>query len=129
MRKKRFILFVLIIFITGFLWKNRNFFLKRFKKKSHPLRIEKVEKISSYISGEVKRPGIYYLKKGSTLQDLIYKAGGITKDADTEKISLNRILKDRDVVKIPEKSFLKKIGIGKAPEKTYMIEPIKIVEE
>jgi len=129
LRKKRFLLFVFIVFIIGLLWKNRNVFLNKFKGKPRPVRIEKAKKISCYISGEVKRPGVYYLEEGSTLQDLIYKAGGIAKDADTEKIPLNKTLKDRAAVKIPKKSFLKKIGIGKAPEKTYMIEPIKVVEE
>lgn len=50
------------------------------------------------IKGQVKYPGVYYLKEGSRVIDLIRVAGGFRPDADNFKINLTRILKDQDLV-------------------------------
>ena len=47
------------------------------------------------VSGEVKRPGIYELKSGSTLAGLIDLAGGLTPEADGSKVSVVRNSSDR----------------------------------
>jgi protein involved in polysaccharide export with SLBB domain len=48
-----------------------------------------------YIDGEVKIPGYYLLEKNMSVQDLIYKAGGYTKNANKSKLMINNdILKD-----------------------------------
>lgn len=54
------------------------------------------EKISNRVSitGSVARPGDYELSDGLTLELLIDKAGGITEDAFTERISVFRYLKN-----------------------------------
>ena len=44
------------------------------------------------IAGEVMRPGIYELKPGETLSDLISLAGGLTPIATTETATIDRIL-------------------------------------
>jgi len=44
------------------------------------------------IAGEVMRPGIYELKPGETLSDLIALAGGLTPVATTETATIDRIL-------------------------------------
>ena len=48
-----------------------------------------------YIDGEVKIPGYYLLEKNMSVQDLINKAGGYTKNANKRKLMINnQILKD-----------------------------------
>lgn len=50
------------------------------------------------IKGEVRKPGIYTLNKGSRIEDLIKAAGGLTKFADEENINYLKVLVDSDEV-------------------------------
>lgn len=54
--------------------------------------------ITVYINGEIKKPGVYQLKDGSIVDDIIKIAGGFTENADNEslKIQLNLAQKLRD---------------------------------
>ncbi len=58
------------------------------------------ERIIVYISGEVKRPGLYEINKGARLNDLIKQAGGFTSLADYKKINLASALVDGDFILI-----------------------------
>jgi len=104
-----------------------------FSKKE--VRVVKVVKrkpvkiISCYIEGEVKNPGVYNLKEGACVEDLVEKAGGFTKKADSEKMNLSRVIGDRETLKVPKKSFFKSIGLGHAPKKKYFMGPMEVVEE
>ena len=42
------------------------------------------------VTGEVKRPGIFEIKEGENLSDLLFFAGGVAKNAHTETISIER---------------------------------------
>lgn len=53
------------------------------------------------ISGQVMKPGIYTLEKGSRLLDLIEHAGGLTNQADKERVNNVFILRDGDYFYIP----------------------------
>lgn len=55
------------------------------------------------ISGAVKHHGVYRLKNGARLEDLIEKAGGLTKDAQLQAINRSQLLKDQDKIYIPGK--------------------------
>lgn len=55
------------------------------------------------IKGEVKNPGVYELKKGSRIKDLVKISGGFTQDADTDKIILVKTLKDEDCIMVLKK--------------------------
>lgn len=55
------------------------------------------------ISGAVKHQGVYRLKNGARLEDLIKKAGGLTKDAQLKAINRSQLLKDQDKIYIPGK--------------------------
>lgn len=55
------------------------------------------------ISGAVKHQGVYRLKNGARLEDLIEKAGGLTKDAQLKAINRSQLLKDQDKIYIPGK--------------------------
>ncbi|MFP4477871.1 MAG: SLBB domain-containing protein [Candidatus Izemoplasmatales bacterium] len=50
------------------------------------------------LKGEVKYPGVYYLKEGSRVMDLIRLAGGFRPDADTNNLNLSQILYDEDLI-------------------------------
>lgn len=56
-----------------------------------------------HISGEIETEGVYNLKLGSRIGDLITIAGGIKKDANMENINLAEQLKDGQKINIPSK--------------------------
>lgn len=60
--------------------------------------------IEVHIDGRVKNPGVYKIKNGTRLQDLIEEAGGLLDDANTSNLNLARKLKDEE--KIVIKSYL-----------------------
>lgn len=62
--------------------------------------------IEVHIDGRVKNPGVYKIKNGTRLQDLIEEAGGLLDDANTSNLNLARKLKDEE--KIVIKSYLDK---------------------
>lgn len=64
----------------------------------------KKDLINVEIKGYVDKPGVYSLNEDSLVNDLVKKAGGITKDADISIINLSRKLDSEDVVIIYSKS-------------------------
>lgn len=60
-------------------------------------------KITVEVKGEVKKPGVYTLKEGSRVKDLVVEAGGYTKLADVDNIIQVTPLKDSDCVRIMKK--------------------------
>ena len=58
--------------------------------------------IMVHISGQVHEPGLIELKEGQRLADAIKTAGGLTDQADINKINLAKRLYDEDKVYIPE---------------------------
>ena len=63
----------------------------------------KTNKVTCDISGAVKNGGIYTLKAGARVADLIRAAGGETAEADLSSINRAILLKDQDKVYIPVK--------------------------
>lgn len=59
------------------------------------------EKIVIHIAGQVANPGIVELKDGARIVEAIEAAGGVTSDANLEKINLAYILEDGMKVYIP----------------------------
>ena len=55
------------------------------------------------IKGAIQNPGVYTLKRNSSISSLIQMSGGLSENSDTSRISFNYILQDKDVVVIPEK--------------------------
>jgi competence protein ComEA len=53
------------------------------------------------VGGEVVKPGIYELVKGSRLDDLINMAGGLTQSADVKRINLSVRIEDGDYFYMP----------------------------
>lgn len=56
------------------------------------------------VSGAVKSPGLYRLPKGSRGQDAIKLAGGVTEEADLDRVNLAQLCKEGGHIKVPRLS-------------------------
>ena len=54
-----------------------------------------------HVTGAVARPGVVTLRAGSRVADAVDAAGGATADADTEQLSLARVLSDGEQIRVP----------------------------
>lgn len=73
--------------------------------QSTPIESKDSSTIMVCINGEVNSPGVYELKSGSRLKDLIKSAGGLNEVADINKLNMAKKLKDEDLV------FINKVNI------------------
>ncbi|MFT8555912.1 helix-hairpin-helix domain-containing protein [Liquorilactobacillus hordei] len=62
---------------------------------------KKSQEISIDIKGAVKYPGVYVLKNGARVNEIVKKAGGMLENADNNQVNLALILQDQNVVYIP----------------------------
>lgn len=72
--------------------------------------IEEKPKIKVDIKGYVNKPGVYELKSGSIINDLIKLAGGLKTTGTTDNINLSKELKNEDMIVVLSKSELKKLN-------------------
>lgn len=61
---------------------------------------EKIEE-KVYITGEVKNPGVYSIKSGDRIENIIEYAGGVTEKAVIENVNLAEIVIDEQHIVIP----------------------------
>lgn len=54
------------------------------------------------IKGEVKKPGVYQMKVGDRVKDAIEAAGGMTAEADSQKVNLAQRVEDQMVIVVPK---------------------------
>ena len=54
------------------------------------------------IKGEVKNPGVYQMKVGDRVKDAIDAAGGLTAEADSQKVNLAQKVEDQMVIVVPK---------------------------
>lgn len=54
------------------------------------------------IKGEVKKPGVYQMKVGDRVKDALEAAGGLTEEADSQKVNLAKRLEDQMVIVVPK---------------------------
>lgn len=52
------------------------------------------------IKGNVKKPGVYEVKKGEVINDIIIKAGGLKKNSYVKNINLSKLVTDEMVINI-----------------------------
>lgn len=85
--------------------------------------LEEKEKIILHITGEVNSPGIIEIDEGSRLIDAIEAAGGLTPNADINKINLAYTVVDGQKINIP--------NINDETEKDYITNNIgeNIIED
>lgn len=61
------------------------------------------------IKGEIQHPGLYEVSENSRVMDIINKAGGLTKNADTSVINLSKKIKDEMVILVYSKKEVQKL--------------------
>jgi len=59
-------------------------------------------KIMVHISGQVYDPGIYEMTNGDRVNDVVNLAGGLTKNADLDRINLAKKISDEEKIYIPK---------------------------
>lgn len=72
------------------------------------------------IKGQVKRPGVYSLKEGKRVIDVVKKAGGFTDSADTSANNLSMKIKDEMVIVIYSEYEIENYLITKENEKKVL---------
>lgn len=61
-------------------------------------------KITVYVSGAVAKPGLHEITPGSRAVDAIEKAGGMTEEANKDRVNLAKICKDGMQINVPRLS-------------------------
>ena len=54
------------------------------------------------VKGAVKNPGVYQMKVGDRVKDALEAAGGLTEEADSQKVNLAKRLEDQMVIVVPK---------------------------
>ena len=54
------------------------------------------------IKGSVKNPGVYQMKVGDRVKDALDAAGGLTDEADSQKVNLAKRIEDQMVIVVPK---------------------------
>ena len=69
--------------------------------KTEEIAADKPKNVTCDISGAVNHQGVYTLKNGARLNELIAAAGGIKSNAQLKRVNRALILKDQDKIHIP----------------------------
>lgn len=79
--------------------------------------------VTVHVVGEVARPGVYRVKAGSRVYDVIAAAGGFTSQADRQSVNLASFVSDGQQIEVPTGSGQRSGGSISQPYKT--IQPQK----
>lgn len=104
-KKTILIVVIFIMLLLGGIFINRN------PKKAPPAG-SSPQRIVATIAGEVKYPNSYALHPGATIRDLIYLASGLTEDADTSLVNLDKVVENAEQVYIGKKSTQEKTKVN-----------------
>ena len=124
---------LLISSLTIFLFRKDIFKSKKKEiKKDSEIVIKKKEKTSTSeilfkvdIKGQVNNPGIYSLKEGSRVIDVIEASGGLTENANTTVINLSKKIEDEMVIIIYSNEEVNNFSKTKEIEKQVIENCIK----
>ncbi len=75
--------------------------------------------ITVYVSGEVVNPGLHEIEPGSRAVDAIAAAGGMTEEANADKVNLAKICKDGMQVNVPRLSAKELRRLKSTQEKPF----------
>lgn len=96
---RKFVLFILLVIILGLFYlasfilnDGENVVAREEIIKTTALKEEEFVKVD--IKGAVKKPGVYEVNNGMRVIDVIEKAGGLSKSANTEYINLAKTVTD-----------------------------------
>lgn len=84
---------ILIIGIGGFILKNRS--LLDFIYSPNIIYVK--------ISGDVVKPGVYEMREGDILENLIQKAGGLSEEKKNPEYNPDTVLQDGDVIRLGDR--------------------------
>lgn len=73
-------------------------FIKFQNKESIEEFVVEEKKIKAEIKGAVENPGVYELKVGSRVEDIVLMSGGLIKNANIDTVNLSKTLNDEMVV-------------------------------
>jgi competence protein ComEA len=106
------------------------------KATTIPSVIQVVSKVVFDISGEVLKPGVYSLSKGSRINEALAAAGGLAANADREWVELNinkaKVISDGEKIFIPRvpikgtRTLEPNVGAGLVPAQMLGIQTINI---
>ena len=65
-----------------------------------------------HVAGEVKKPGVYALDDKARVIDAIEIAGGVTDEADLDRVNLAEYIKDGEKIRVP--SFKERLSSGES---------------
>ena len=78
--------------------------------------VEPLRKVTVYVSGEVKKPGLVTLDEDKRVADAVNAAGGVIETADVDHINMAAHLEDGMKVRVPRQAD-GKINLNTATEK------------
>ena len=108
------VLSILILGVGGYWWTNKAPAVKNDIKteiKASPKAPKKTTSmpknklVAVDIQGAVKKPGVYQIKEGSLVQNVINLAGGLVENADTKQINQAKRVTDQMQVYVPVKGM------------------------
>jgi len=70
--------------------------------------------ISVEVSGAVNVPGVYYLASGSTYEEAINMAGGLSSQASLISLNMNSVINESTSIYVPMYTEIEKININTA---------------
>lgn len=84
-------------------------------------------KITVYVSGAVAKPGLHEIAPGSRAVDAIEAAGGMTEEANKDRVNLAKICKDGMQVNVPRLSA-KELRKLKQAQNVYIADNVNAVD-
>ena len=102
-KKKLVVIASLIVILAGLsIWQSTPGKLEGgVMQNGEPLAESKTKGLTVYVSGEVKNPGMYEMPAGSRAKQAIEKAGGMTLNANVNKVNLAKKCKDGMQINVP----------------------------
>lgn len=102
-KKKLIVIASLIVVLAGLsIWQSTPGKLEGgVMQNGEPLAESKTKGLTVYVSGEVKNPGMYEMPAGSRAKEAIEKAGGMTLNANVNKVNLAKKCKDGMQINVP----------------------------
>ncbi len=85
------------------------------------------DSIPVYLVGAVRQPGIYQIKKGTYLYQLVEQAGGLTDDAAKDQINLAMRLDANQLIRIPTQAEVD-AGFASTPNESAAASPETCVD-
>jgi len=94
------VVLIVSLFIINNLYKEEPVIKTEYISYVEPEKTENVNMFYVDLKGAVKKPGVYKIKEGTIINELISLAGGLKKNAYTDNINLSKKLEPQEVIYI-----------------------------